>query len=181
METVMKKLKGDQLMPATTSVTSATAEAEAARSRQNHPRGISKKLRSLVEGQKSEVGIMITGCEEEHSRLDQYHAQLWSWISQHQQLQDKLRGLVQQNKAAMIIMELEKASVQDMQKEGKEGKNQLEAVFGCMDMVNNAAEADTAIDDADRYNLKPEDWIQKCQELFPNRDTDHSFMVRMLL
>ncbi|XP_069180685.1 uncharacterized protein [Procambarus clarkii] len=137
-------------------------------------RGISKKLRSLVEEQKSSISSLITSCEEVLSQLGEYRGQLGDWKTQHLQLQDRLYALVEQNKSAMKLLELEDTSVVDMTTQGEEGKTQLQAMLGSLDTVNTAQEVDTTIDTADECSMKVEDWLQKCQELFPDVNTVHT-------
>nr|XP_045585819.1 uncharacterized protein LOC123747642 [Procambarus clarkii] len=74
----------------------------------------------------------------------------------------------------MQLLELEDTSVVDMTKQGEEGKTQLEAMLGSLDPVNTIQEVDTTIDTAHEYKMKIEDWLEKCQELFPDVKTVHT-------
>ncbi|XP_069185782.1 uncharacterized protein [Procambarus clarkii] len=137
-------------------------------------RGISKKLRSLVQEQKSSISSLIISCEEVLFQLGEYRGQLGDWKTHHLQLQDRLYALVEQNKSAMQLLELEDTSVIDMTTQGEEGKTQLQAMLGNLDIVNTLQEVDTTIGTADECSMKIEDWLQKCQELFPNVKTIHT-------
>ncbi|XP_069161754.1 uncharacterized protein [Procambarus clarkii] len=128
---------------------------------------VKKKLHSLVQKQKSSISSLITSCEEVLS-------QLGDWKTHHLQLQDRLYALVEQNKSAMKLLELEDTSVVDMTTQGEEGKTQLQAMLGSLDTVNTPQEVDTTIDTADECSMKIEDWLQKCQELFPDVKTVHT-------
>nr|XP_045589026.1 tripartite motif-containing protein 59-like [Procambarus clarkii] len=165
VEAFVRKLKNIQL---------TTEEAVPAKPYEGPARGISKKLRSLVQEQKSIISSLITSCEEVLSQLGEYRGQLGDWKTHHLQLQDRLYALVEQNKSAMKLLELEDTSVVDMTTQGEEGKTQLQAMLGNLDTVNTPQEVDTTIDTADECSMKVEDWLQKCQELFPNVKTVHT-------
>ncbi|XP_069161663.1 uncharacterized protein [Procambarus clarkii] len=165
VEALIRKLKGIEVVPEKT-LSAKPIKAPA--------RGISKKLRSLVQEQKSFISSLITSCEEVLSQLGEYRGQLGDWKTHHLQLQDKLYDLVEQNKSAMKLLELEDTSVVDMTTQGEEGKTQLQAMLGNLDTVNTAQEVDTTIDTADECSMKMEDWLQKCQELFPDVKTVHT-------
>ncbi|XP_069183412.1 tripartite motif-containing protein 59-like [Procambarus clarkii] len=165
VEAFLRKLKNIQL---------TTEEAVPAKPYEGPTRGISKKLRSLVQEQKSIISSLITSCEEVLSQLGEYRGQLGDWKTHHLQLQDRLYALVEQNKSAMKLLELEDTSVVDMTTQGEEGKTQLQAMLGSLDTVNTPQEVDTTIDTADECSMKVEDWLQKCQELFPNVKTVHT-------
>ncbi|XP_069193470.1 tripartite motif-containing protein 59-like [Procambarus clarkii] len=132
-----------------------------------------KKLRSMLQEQKSIISSLITSCEEVLSQLGEYRGQLGDWKTHHLQLQDKLYALVEQNKSAMKLLELEDASVVNMTTQGEEGKTQLQAMLGSLDTVNTPQEVDTTIDTAVGCKMKVEDWHRKCQELFPDVKTVH--------
>ncbi|XP_069192096.1 tripartite motif-containing protein 5-like [Procambarus clarkii] len=165
VEAFVRKLKNIQL---------TTEEVVPAKRYEGPARGISKKLRSLVQEQKSIISSLITSCEEVLSQLGEYRGQLGDWKTHHLQLQDRLYALVEQNKSAMKLLELEDTSVVDMTTQGEEGKTQLQAMLGSLNTVNTPQEVDTTIDTADGCSMKVEDWLQKCRELFPNVKTVHT-------
>nr|XP_053650375.1 uncharacterized protein LOC128700925 [Cherax quadricarinatus] len=148
-----------------------SVETMSAKPGEDHTRGISKKLRSMVEEHKSNINNLISECEEVLSQLGMYQGQVRDWKTQHHQLQDRLYDLVEQNKTAIKFLEQENTSVVNMTTEGEAGKKQLQTMLECLDTVNTAQEVDTAFDEADQCNLEVEDWIQKCQELFPDVNT----------
>ncbi|XP_069195234.1 tripartite motif-containing protein 59-like [Procambarus clarkii] len=165
VEAFVRKLKNIQ---------PSTEEVVPAKPYEGPARGISKKLRSLVQEQKSIISSLIISCEKVLSQLGEYRGQLGDWKTHHLQLQDRLYALVEQNKSAMKLLELEDTSVVDMTTQGEEGKTQLQAMLGSLDTVNTPQEFDTTIDTADECSMKVEDWLQKCQELFPNVKTVHT-------
>ncbi|XP_069193072.1 uncharacterized protein [Procambarus clarkii] len=165
MEAFIRRLKGSLLV---------SGDTVAANPYNALTRGISKKLRSLVEEQKSSISSLITSCEEVLSQLVEYRDQLGDWKTHHLQLQDRLYGLVEKNKAAMKLVEQEDTCVVDMTTQGEKGKSQLEAMLGSLDTVKTAQEAVTTIDTADQCHVEVEDWLQKCQELFPDVNTVHT-------
>ncbi|XP_069187231.1 uncharacterized protein [Procambarus clarkii] len=135
---------------------------------------VKKKLHSLVQEQKSSISSLITSCEEVLSQLGEYRGQLGDWKTCHLQLQDRLYALVEQNKSAMKLLELEDTSVVNMTTQGEEGKTQLQAMLGSLDTGNTPQEVYTTIGTADECSMKVEDWLQKCRELFPNVKTVHT-------
>ncbi|KAK8719341.1 hypothetical protein OTU49_014098, partial [Cherax quadricarinatus] len=159
MEALIKKFRNMQ-------VTSVGSESP--KSGQDHTRGIGKKLQSMVQEQKSSISNLISECEEVLSQLGKYQGQVRDWKTQHHQLQDKLYDLVEQNKAAIELLEQEDTSVVTMSTEGEAGKKQLQTMLECLDAVTTIQEVDTTCDEADQYSVQAEDWIRKCQELFPN-------------
>ncbi|XP_069181883.1 uncharacterized protein [Procambarus clarkii] len=165
VEAFVRKLKNIQL---------TTEEVVPAKPYEGPARGISKTLRSLVQEQKSIISSLITSCEEVLSQLGEYRGQLGDWKTHHLQLQDRLYALVEQNKSAMKLLELEDTSVVDMTTQGEEGKTQLQAMLGSLDTVNTPQEVGTTIDTADECKMKVEDWLRKCQELFPDVNTVHT-------
>ncbi|XP_069164189.1 uncharacterized protein [Procambarus clarkii] len=165
VEAFVRKLKNIQL---------TTEEAVPAKPYEGPARGISKTLRSLVQEQKSIISSLITSCEEVLSQLGEYRGQLGDWKTHHLQLQDRLYALVEQNKSAMKLLELEDTSVVDMTPQGEEGKTQLQAMLGSLDTVTTPQEVGTTIDTADGCKMKVEDWLRKCQELFPDVNTVHT-------
>ncbi|XP_069177303.1 tripartite motif-containing protein 59-like isoform X1 [Procambarus clarkii] len=141
---------------------------------QEKPVPAKKKLSFLVQEQKSIISSLITSCEEVLSQLGEYQGQLEDWKSQHLQFQDRLYALVEQNKSAMKLLELEDTSVVDMTTQGEDRKTQLQAMLGSLDTVNTRQEVDITKDTADECSMKIKDWLQKCQELFPDVKTVHT-------
>nr|XP_053644925.1 tripartite motif-containing protein 59-like [Cherax quadricarinatus] len=162
MEAVIKKLRSIQV----TSVGTMSTKCG-----QDRTRGISKKLQSLVQEHKSSISNLISECEEELSQLSKYQGQVRDWKTQHHQLQDRLYDLLEQNKAAIELLEQEDTSVLTMTTEGESGKKQLQIMLENLNTVNTAQEVFTTTVEADHYNVEVEDWIQKCQELFPDVNT----------
>ncbi|XP_069191431.1 uncharacterized protein [Procambarus clarkii] len=165
MEALIRKLKGIEVVPEKT-LPAKPIKAPV--------RGISKKLHSMVQEQKSIISSLITSCEEVLSQLGEYRGQLGDWKTHHLQLQDRLYALVEQNKSAMKLLELEDTSVVDMTTQGEEGKTQLQAMLGSLDTVNTAQEVFMTINEVDQCNMEVENWLRKCQELFPDVKTVHT-------
>ncbi|XP_069161664.1 uncharacterized protein [Procambarus clarkii] len=74
----------------------------------------------------------------------------------------------------MKLLELEDTSVVDMTTQGEEGKTQLQAMLGSLDTVNTAQEVFMTINEVDQCNMEVENWLMKCQELFPDVKTVHT-------
>ncbi|XP_069193138.1 uncharacterized protein [Procambarus clarkii] len=165
VEALVRKLKNIQL---------TTEEVVPAKPYEGPAKGISKTLRSMVQEQMSSISRLIISCEEVLSQLGEYRGQLGDWKTHHLQLQDRLYALVEQNKSAMKLLELEDTSVVDMTTQGEEGKTQLQAMLGSLGTLNTPQEVGTTIDTADGCSMKIEDWLRKCQELFPDVKTVHT-------
>ncbi|XP_042233200.1 uncharacterized protein LOC121873623 isoform X2 [Homarus americanus] len=166
MESLIRRLKGVSFKPAQTKAPTKPP--------QDGPKGISKKFRSLLQEQKNNISSLITACDEKLSQLGKYGKKVKHLKTEHNLLEDRLNGLLEQNKAAKELVEQEETSVEDMSTKGEEGKQQLQAVLECLETVNSAQEVVMAIDDADQRSVVTEDWIQKCQEQFPNVNTVHT-------
>ncbi|XP_042226403.1 tripartite motif-containing protein 6-like, partial [Homarus americanus] len=166
MESFIRRLKGVSLKPAQTKAPTKRP--------QDGPRGISKKLRSLLQEEMNKVISLITACDEKLSQLGKYGKKVNDLKTGHNLLEDRLNGLLEQNKAAKELVEQEETSVEDMSTEGEEEKQQLQAVLEYLNTVNSLQEFHTAIEDADRRSVVTEDWIHKCQEQFPNVNTVHT-------
>ncbi|XP_069936234.1 tripartite motif-containing protein 59-like [Cherax quadricarinatus] len=162
VEAFIKKLRNIQV---------TSVETVSTKCGQDRTRGISKKLRSLVQEHKSSISNLIRECEEALSQLGKYQGQVRDWKTQHHQLQDRLYDLLEQNKAAIELLEQEDTSVLTMTTEGGAGKKQLQTMLENLNTVNTAQNVVTTIDEADHYNVEVEDWIQKRQELFPDVNT----------
>nr|XP_045612457.1 uncharacterized protein LOC123767016 [Procambarus clarkii] len=159
MEALIRKLKGTQV---------TSPEAAPTMPSQTPPRGISKKVQSLVEEQKNSISSLITVCEGVLLQLGEYRGQLGDWKTHHLQLQDRLYGLVEQNQEAMELLDQEDANVVVMATQGEEGKTQLQGMLGALDTNNTAQEIFITIDRADQCNVQVEDWLQNCQQFFPD-------------
>nr|XP_045609860.1 uncharacterized protein LOC123765359 [Procambarus clarkii] len=61
-----------------------------------------------------------------------------------------------------------------MTTQGEEGKTQLQAMLGSLDTVNTAQEVFMTINEVDQCNMEVENWLRKCQELFPDVKTVHT-------
>ncbi|KAK8723558.1 hypothetical protein OTU49_011783 [Cherax quadricarinatus] len=162
MEAVIKKLRSIQV---------ASVGTVSAKCGQDRTRDIRKKLQSLAQEHKSSISNLISECEEALSQLSKYQGQVRDWKIQHHQLQDRLYDLLEQNKAAVELLEQEDTSVLTMTTEGEAGKKQLQTMLETLNTVNTAQEVFTTIDEADHYNVEVEDWMKKCQELFPDVNT----------
>lgn len=138
------------------------------------PPGISNKLQSLLEEQKASARHQMSDNQKVQSSLLKYHQQLRGWKVQHQQIQDRLDHLVQQNKEALVLLEEEDSRVTDRLTEGEEGRVRLQTMLESLDTVNTAKEMVSAIDEAEGRNTQAQDWNQTCREQFPDVNTVHT-------
>ncbi|XP_045582687.1 uncharacterized protein [Procambarus clarkii] len=164
MEALMRKLEGVRQL----SVAPGSAAPK------EHSIKVSKTLQSLVEQHKSIINSLITGCEKVLSNLGEYQVKLSDWESKHDKVEDGLVGVVELNKAAVSLLDQEIKSVADMAKVGGEIKRQLQELLVCLDTPEAAHEVYVIIDDVDKSSIKLEDWLEKCEELFPDTNTVHT-------
>ncbi|XP_069160624.1 uncharacterized protein [Procambarus clarkii] len=138
---------------------------------QASPGGISRKLWSLMQEEKISINRLIARCEETLCQLGEYRGQLGDWKTHHLQLQDRLNGLVEQNMSAMRLLDQEDASVAEMTTRGQEEKTHLHATLGSLDTPTTAHRVITAIARTEQVNQQAEDWLQTCQDVFPDINT----------
>ncbi|XP_069158152.1 uncharacterized protein [Procambarus clarkii] len=152
-----------------------TARKMSAKRCQDRMRGISKKLRSMAQEQKKNINSLITVCEEALSQLVEYRGQLGDWKTHHLHLQDRLYGLLEQNKTAIELLEKEDSTVVCMTSQGQEGKQHLQTMLGSLDTASMMQDNAT-IAKADQFNVEVKEWLQKCKKLFPDVKTVHTSM-----
>nr|XP_045582671.1 uncharacterized protein LOC123745771 [Procambarus clarkii] len=133
-----------------------------------------KMLRSLTEEYRSKIENLVFGCEEALSLMSDYQRQLTYWKSHHQQLEDGLHDLLEQNKAAMKPLKKEVISVANMATEGEEGSERLKAMVVHLETLDTAQEIVSTVDVYDLYYKEIEHWIKKCKERFPDASTVHT-------
>ncbi|XP_069954123.1 E3 ubiquitin-protein ligase TRIM13-like isoform X2 [Cherax quadricarinatus] len=138
---------------------------------QDCSRNISKTLKSMVQEQKSTLSTLITDCDEVLSQLDKYQQLLSMWKAQHYHLHHRLSDLVEQNNAAIKLLEQEDDSVMNMTTKGKTGKKQLQAMLECLDKLKTAEEISRTTGEADQCHEEAEDWLLTCHQLFPDVNT----------
>lgn len=152
----------------------ASVGTVSAKRSQDPPIGIGKKLRSLVQEQKSNISSLITSCEDTLCQLGEYRGQLRDRKTRHHQLQDKLDGLVEQNKTTIELLEQEDTSVVDMTAKGEDGKKRLQVMLGNLEKVYTAHEVDTIADRADQCHVEVKEWLHECQDIFPDFNALHT-------
>lgn len=182
LEEVVKKLSGIQITPtAPTCEEENTVASLSTRPRQiSRPRGISRKLQSLVDEQNNSVVSLSSTCQDLISQLRQYRQQLEDWRAQHFQLIEGLSTLLGQNRSMIHDLEREMLTVGETMSEGEERHEQLESVHQSLNAIDNAQEAVKSIGAADQANEEADDWAQRVQELFPKSIIVHnSFKVRL--
>nr|XP_027226586.1 uncharacterized protein LOC113818581 [Penaeus vannamei] len=150
-----------------------------AKTRPKSGRGISRKLNSLREEQENTILNSTSDCEETLSQLHGYNNDLGEWVADHEELINKLLYMINLHKKAQQLLEKEQDRVMELHQAGKQQQQVLRMAEDSLVAARTAKEVVTAIDRADRYHLAAEEWIQKCQSLFPDTDTVHmSIKVR---
>lgn len=145
-----------------------TAQAAGVRPRQAHMRGLSQKMKVLIEEQKDSLSHMDHLCQSTDDQLAMYEYQLDDWLDEHQKILNKLNSLVDENKTVMALLENEKTKIHDQKKASEMRKQERQTLQECLTIVTTTQEAAVSIDEAEASNMAAEDWVQKCQHDFPN-------------
>nr|XP_045582655.1 uncharacterized protein LOC123745768 [Procambarus clarkii] len=164
MEALLRKLKGIRL----TSLAPESVKPQHSSKRKG------KMLRSLTEEYRRNIDNFVFGCEEALSLMSDYQRRLTYWKRYHQQLEDGLNDLLEQNKAAMKPLKKEVISVANITPEGEEGRIRLKAMVVRLDTLDTAQEIVSTIDEYDLYYKETEHWIKKCKERFPDASSVHT-------
>ncbi|XP_045607115.1 uncharacterized protein [Procambarus clarkii] len=162
IEALIKKFKSAQVTP---------EGSVPAKLCQPSPNGVSKKLLCKVEEQINKISSLITNCEEALCQLGEYRGQLRDWKTHHYQLQHRLYGLVEQNKAAIRLLETEDTSVVGVTTQGEAGKKHLQSMLESLKTVSTTPDTDRTLNKASECSGEAEGWLQKCQKLFPDANT----------
>ncbi|XP_045582455.1 uncharacterized protein [Procambarus clarkii] len=132
------------------------------------PRRDDKILQSMVEQQKLRLNTCIIRCNRPLSNLGKHHVLLRDSRIKHYRLEAGLSSLLEQNNAAIRLLELELKRVADMATVGQEIRRQLQELMvrlNTVDTVNNAREVYVIMDGIDKYKRSLKKWGRKCQEL----------------
>nr|XP_053649022.1 E3 ubiquitin-protein ligase TRIM31-like [Cherax quadricarinatus] len=149
---------------------------------QGCPAETHKKIQLLVKEHKSSISNLLVQCDEVLFQLDKYQEQVRDWKTQHHLLEARLYDLLEQNKAAIELLEKENTGLMNVATEGEAGKQQLHTWLECLDTLNTVEEINKTITESDPYRKEAENWIQKCQQLVPDASIfDASKKVKVAL
>ncbi|KAK4310346.1 hypothetical protein Pmani_018067 [Petrolisthes manimaculis] len=101
------------------------------------------------------------------THLCQYQAQLHKWEAEHLQYMHKLHAMVEENKAALFLLEQVSAKIEAQQAAGEERDEKMHDLLRRMKSVSTAQEAVKVISQVKQYREEERDW-EECQEIFPD-------------
>ncbi|XP_042235006.1 uncharacterized protein LOC121874780 [Homarus americanus] len=165
MEDVFRSLKSLQVTPVVT-----------AKPVQDPSRAISKNLQALMLEQENDMKSRDPICQDLLQQMDEYDAELVKSQKDHEQILTRLNSLVKQNKLALQLQQEQRNIIQTMRKDFEEQRKQRNTIQECMTSVSTTQEALTAVEDLLSCLTGMKNWIQKCQELFPDVKAIHTSM-----
>ncbi|XP_050717516.1 tripartite motif-containing protein 5-like [Eriocheir sinensis] len=133
--------------------------------------GLSQKMRSFLQEQEAIVVAAVTACRKAQSQLDQYQTTLADWGEQQQQLEDKLRGLVDQSMSVRELLQQEDSRAAAKKEELKKGEHGLQAVLETLHTITTEQEVGAVVSEVFRCTGEAEQAVEECRECFPDAST----------
>lgn len=122
----------------------------------------------MREEQEASLRNFRFGFKAKLSQLEDYATSLYVWECQHGELDAKLRDVLEKQKIIKLMLEEEKRLVKEHQHEGREHQILLDGAATSLDTAGTMQELMAIVDTAEQVRLVAEDWIQRCNEAFPN-------------
>ncbi|XP_069168317.1 uncharacterized protein [Procambarus clarkii] len=132
---------------------------------------VGESLRLQVEQQKLRLNELTERCDKLVTSLGEYRSLLRHWGIKHYRLEEGLSSLLEQNNAAMRLLEQEIKRGTNLARVGQETRRQLQELMVRLDTLNAAQEVYVIIKDIDKCNVRLEQWAAKGKELFRNGRT----------
>nr|XP_045582454.1 uncharacterized protein LOC123745680 [Procambarus clarkii] len=132
---------------------------------------VGESLRLQVEQQKLRLNQLTERCDKLVTSLGEYRSLLRHWGIKHYRLEEGLSSLLEQNNAAMRLLEQEIKRGTNLARVGQETRRQLQELMVRLDTLNAAQEVYVVIKDIDKCNVRLEQWAAKGKELFRNGRT----------
>ncbi|XP_047496504.1 uncharacterized protein LOC125044087 isoform X2 [Penaeus chinensis] len=129
---------------------------------------LGKKIAEVREEQEASFRNFRIGYKAKYSQLDDYATSLFVWECQHRELNAELRDVIEKQEIIKLKLEEEKRLVKELQHEGREQQRQLDAAGELIDTARTMQELITVVDEAEQARAVSENWIQRCNEMFPN-------------
>ncbi|XP_063615428.1 uncharacterized protein LOC134788464 isoform X2 [Penaeus indicus] len=127
-----------------------------------------KKIAKEKEGQEASFRNLRIAYKAKYSQLDDYAACLYDWECQHQELDAKLRDVLEKQRIIKLMLEEEKRLVKAQQHEGREQQKLLDVAVESLEAANTMQELIAAVNEAELAQVVSENWIQRSNEMFPN-------------
>lgn len=129
---------------------------------------LGKKIAEVREEQESAFRNFRSGYEAKFSELEDYATSLHVWEYQHRELDAKLRDVLEKQEIIKLMLEEEKRLVKEQQHEGREQQRRLDVAVEPLDTARTMQELIASVDKAEQARVVAENWIQRCNEIFPN-------------
>lgn len=129
---------------------------------------LGRKIVEVREEQEASLRNFRFGFKAKLSQLEDYATSLYVWECQHGELDAKLRDVLEKQKIIKLMLEEEKRLVKEHQHEGREHQILLDGAATSLDTAGTMQELMAIVDTAEQVRLVAEDWIQRCNEAFPN-------------
>ncbi|KAK3891854.1 hypothetical protein Pcinc_004256 [Petrolisthes cinctipes] len=102
------------------------------------------------------------------SHLCKYQAQLHKWEAEHLQYMHKLHAMVEENKAALFLLEQVSSKIEAQQAAGEERDEKMHDLLRRMKSVTTAQEAVKVISQVKQYKEEERVWEENNDEVFPD-------------
>ncbi|XP_042859661.1 uncharacterized protein LOC122245748 isoform X2 [Penaeus japonicus] len=129
---------------------------------------LGKKMAEVREEQETSFRSFRIGYEADLSQLETYANTLRAWECQHREFNARLKDVIEEQATIKLMLEEEQRKVKEHQREGREQQKQLDAAAESLDKANTVQKLMVAMDNAGCVQAVAEDWIEQCQESFPN-------------
>lgn len=125
-------------------------------------------MAEVREEQETSFRSFRIGYEADLSQLETYANTLRAWECQHREFNARLKDVIEEQATIKLMLEEEQRKVKEHQREGREQQKQLDAAAESLDKANTVQKLMVAMDNAGCVQAVAEDWIEQCQESFPN-------------
>ncbi|KAG0728600.1 Peptidyl-prolyl cis-trans isomerase CYP18-4 [Chionoecetes opilio] len=151
-ENLLRRMRGASLAsppPCAEKDTAESAHSLGTRPGQQGQKGLSKRVRSLLEEQEAKILAAIHSCQKVKEQLNQYETTVRDWGREQQDLEVRLQALMDQCKDARVLARQEELSASDKRQQVDHGEQQLHTVLQAVRTAASAGEAIETIEDAD--------------------------------
>ncbi|KAG0729949.1 Tripartite motif containing 13 [Chionoecetes opilio] len=174
VENLLRRMRGASLAsppPCAEKDTAESAHSLGTRPGQQGQKGLSKRVRSLLEEQEAKILAAIHSCQKVKAQLNQYETTVRDWGREQQVLEDRLQALMDQCKDARVLAQQEELSASDKRQQVDHGEQQLHTVLQAVRTAASAGEAIETIEDADHVMEEETQREEECLAMIPDVHT----------
>lgn len=143
-------------------------KAEKSTPAQAFRKALSKKSSSEKNMKEKDFQILTNSFEDMLSQLQSYKNTLCAWEDHHEKLKNALQEIIENNEKAQLVLGEEGKAVQELQQEGVQQQEQLKLTAESLSAAATMHELLVVTDDLDACRATVKDWIQRCQDFFPD-------------